>query len=84
MEDVTVMARHRGVAKSGSDRTKLHVLCKAQGYHLKKPQHVRVGSMFASNHGSLSQEGQVYCQLNVEALLVLHNIYQKYQILLFQ
>lgn len=77
MDDVGVMAVHRGVTSYGKDKTKLDVLCKGQGYYLRKPRNVRVGTCFASKGGSLSQEAQKYCHLDVEAPLILHDIYSK-------
>ena len=78
MDDVSAMAINRGLTKRGKDRTTLQALCKDQGWHLKKPQHVRVGTCFASTKGSLSEEALIYCALDVEAPLLLHSIYLGY------
>ena len=75
MDDVGMMAVNRGVTTRGKDKTKLHILMRGQGMLLKKPNNVRVGTCFASTRGSLSREAQVYCQLDVEAPLVLHQLY---------
>lgn len=75
IHDVSVMALNRGLAKRGKDQTTLQQLCKKQGLFLRKSAHVRVGTTFASKNGSLSQEAQRYCQLDVEAPLILHQLY---------
>ena len=75
MDDVGMMAVNRGVTTRGKDKTKLHILMRGQGMLLKKPNNVRVGTCFASTRGSLSREAQVYCQLDVEAPLFLHQLY---------
>ena len=75
MDDVGMMAVNRGVTTRGKDKTKLHILMRGQGMSLNKPNNVRVGTCFASTRGSLSREAQVYCQLDVEAPLVLHQLY---------
>ena len=75
MDDVGVMAVNRGITKRGRDKTTLQSLMKGQGMHLNKPNNVRVGTCFASQRGSLSKEAQKYCQLDVEAVLILHQLY---------
>ena len=52
----------QGLTKWGKDRTTLQALCKDQGWYLRKPQHVRVGTCFASTKGSLSEEVLTYLQ----------------------
>ena len=78
MEDVAMMALNRGVVKRGRGNMTLQALCKGQGMLLKKPQHVRVGTCFASRNGSLSKDAQIYCQLDVETVLALHKIYSDF------
>ena len=48
MDDVSTMAVNCGVTSRGRNRTTLQILCKGQGYFLRKPSHVRVGTCFAS------------------------------------
>ena len=69
------MALHRGIVKRCRGNATLQALCKKEGIFLQKPQNVRVGSCFNSKNGSLSQEAQKYCQLNVEAALLLYTKY---------
>mmetsp|Transcript_47552 Transcript_47552/g.57242 ORF Transcript_47552/g.57242 Transcript_47552/m.57242 type:complete len:206 (-) Transcript_47552:499-1116(-) len=75
MDDVALMALNRGITIRGKDRTSLQALCKGQGRHLKKPEHVRVGDCFNSTKGSLSNTALKYCQLDVEIPLILHSLY---------
>ena len=75
MDDVSIMAVNRGVTMRGQNKTTLETLCKIEGYFLKKTSNVRVGTCFASKAGSLSKEAQQYCQLDVEAPLLLHEVY---------
>lgn len=75
MDDVALMAINRGVAKRGKDSTTLQALCRGQNMYLKKPSHIRVGTTFASVKGQLNDEALKYCQMDVEAPLVLHRIY---------
>lgn len=74
MEDVALMAINRGVTKRGKGTTTLQAICETQKIFLRKPAHVRVGDVFGSKNGTLSKEGQIYCQLDVEAPLQLHGI----------
>lgn len=76
MDDVSLMAINRGVTTRGKDKTTLQALCRGQKMDLKKPKHVRVGDAFNSTGGSLAQEAITYCQLDVEAPLKLHSIYE--------
>lgn len=76
MDDVSVMASNRGVTKRGKGQTTLQALCQGQKMFLKKPAHVRVGNVFGSKDGSLAEEARKYCQLDVEAPLILHSIYE--------
>ena len=78
MDDVSVMAVNRGIVTRGPGKTQLQELCKGQKLHLPKSRHVRVGTVFASKAGSLSHEAKLYCQLDVEAPLLLHDIYCDY------
>lgn len=75
MDDVSLMAINRAQVKKGRGQATLQALCRQQNLYLPKPQHVRVGSCFASINGSTSQEALRYCQLDVEAPLILHAIY---------
>lgn len=75
MHDVSLMALNRGVTTRGRDQTSLQALCRGQKIHLPKPKHVRVGSTFASVNGILAPEALRYCQLDVEAPLILHGLY---------
>ena len=74
-DDVGLMARNRGIVQKGRGNNTLQSLCRGQAIQLKKPEHVRVGSCFASKQGSLSTDAQKYCQLDVEAVLRLYTIY---------
>lgn len=74
MECVSLMALNRDLAKRGRGTTTLQALCKGQQWHLPKPANVRVGTVFDSR-GTLSMEAKRYCQLDVEAPLLLHSIY---------
>lgn len=76
MFDVSLMAVQRGIAKQGPNQRTLQTLCHKQGYQLPKPAHVRVGTCFSSKAGSLSTDAQQYCQLDVEAPLVLYAAYK--------
>lgn len=73
--DVGEMALNRGIVQRGKNKTTLEHLCRKQGIRLKKPKNVRVGTCFASKRGSLSKEAVTYCQLDVEAPLLLHQLY---------
>ena len=75
MNNVSIMAVNLGVTTRGQNKTTLETLCKIEGYFLKKTSNVRVGTCFASKGGSLSKEAQQYCQLDVEAQLLLHEVY---------
>ena len=75
MDDVSIMAINRGLTKRGKGKATLQALCMGEGRFLKKPEHVRLGTCFNSRRGSLSQEALKYCQLDVEAPLILHSIY---------
>lgn len=77
MDDVELMSVNRGLATRGHGKTTLQALCRGQKMHLKKPKHVRVGTCFDSK-GSLSQEAKLYCQMDVEAPLILHSIYSAF------
>lgn len=78
MDDVSIMALNRGLAKRGKDQTSLQALCAGQKIHIKKLERVRVGTTFASKSGSLSDEALAYCQYDVEAPLLLHQLYLGY------
>ena len=65
------MAHHRGIVNGRS----LKELC--QGYYLPTPVSIRGGTVFASKNGSLSAAELNYCQLDVEAPLILHSIYSE-------
>ena len=75
MDDVSVMAINRGLTTRAKGQATLQALCRAQGRHLPKPEHVRLGTCFNSKRGSLSQEALKYCQLDVESPLILHSLY---------
>ena len=74
MDDVRLMALNRGLTTRGKEKTTLKALCRDQKMYLKKPKHVRVGTCFNSK-GTLSEEAKLYCQMDVEAPLLLHGIY---------
>ena len=75
MDDVSIMAINRGLTTRGKGQATLQALCRGQGRFLPKPEHVRLGTCFNSKRGSLSQEALRYCQLDVEAPLILHSLY---------
>lgn len=74
MDDVSLMAINRGITTRGKDQSTLQAVCRTQNLFLKKPAHVRVNSVFGSKGGSLSREALVYCQLDVEAPLIIHSL----------
>lgn len=76
MDDVSLMAVNRGIVEKGNGKAGLQNLCRLQKIYLRKPANVRVGTCFASKNKSLSAEAQLYCQLDVEAPLLLHNFYE--------
>ena len=75
MDNVGVMAVNRGITTRGKDKTSLQALYRDQGRYLHKPEHVRLGTCFASVKSRSSQEALTYCQLDVEAHLILHSIH---------
>lgn len=75
-DDVSTMAVNRGLTVRGKERTTLQALCRGQEWFIRKTEYIRVGTCFASKHGQLPQEAQLYCQLDVEAPLLLHDIYK--------
>lgn len=78
MDDVSIMAINRGLTTRGKERTSLQALCRGQKQYLRKPEQIRVGTVFASTRGMLNSEALKYCQLDVEAPLTLHSIYSGY------
>lgn len=75
MEDVSIMATKRDLTTRGKDKTTLQSLCRDQKICPKKPENVCIGKRFASKGESLSKEDQKYCQLDVEAPLLLYALY---------
>lgn len=75
MDDVALMALNRCVVKRGKGNCTLQALCEKEGIFLRKPKNVRVGDVFGKKNGTLSKEAQLYCQLDVEAPLLLHDRY---------
>ena len=73
--DVGEMAIKLGVTRRGKHMTELGVLCRGQGYLLQKPAPVRTGEIFNSEHGTLPSEALKYCQLDVEAPMILYRMY---------
>ena len=67
------MGRNRGVVRKGKGNATLQALCRTQSMYLPKPEHVRVGTCFASKKGSLSEDALKYCQMDVESCLYLYN-----------
>ena len=61
MGDVSVIALNRDIVKKGRGTSTLQAICRAESMYIEKPQHVRVGTCFASRKGSLSKEAQKYC-----------------------
>lgn len=76
-EDIKDVALDRGVTSRGKGKTTLQALCKGQNMFLKKQDHIRVGTCFASKNGLLPSEAQKYCQYDVESVLVLHQLYSE-------
>lgn len=75
MDDLGVMAGNRGLTKRGKDQSTLQALCQGQKFYLPKPQGIRVGTTFGSKNGSLNNRALKYCQMDVEAPLILHDLY---------
>lgn len=74
--DVSKMAIDRGIVKRGPNQAGLQSLCRKENLYLAKDDSTRVGTTFASTNGHLSNKAQLYCQHDVEAPLVLHQLYQ--------
>lgn len=80
--DVQQMALNRGVATRGVGKSTLSALCQLAGFHIPKPRHIRVGTVFGSKNGSLQPDARLYCMRDLKSVLLLFQEYIKLPIIL--
>ena len=64
-----------GVTVIWKNNTELKTVMQGQGYKLDKPCSVSLWEKLDCRDGGLSSDSLTYCHLNVESLLILHEIY---------
>lgn len=74
--DIQKMALARGITTRAKGESTLQSLCFKEKLFLPKPERIRVGTIFASTNGTLTDEAKKYCQKDVEAPLIIHQLYQ--------